>query len=107
MQIIAFSTFYSPQASPYAAGGTRWPERSVAFHRWGSATNTKSIELLGGEKGVHLILANPSWRDLQQRAQKIQGDKKHVDASAGPPSPISVIAAPSSKRKHEDNNQQN
>jgi hypothetical protein len=28
----------------------------VAFHRWGSATNTKSIALLGGEKGVHLIL---------------------------------------------------
>jgi methylase of polypeptide subunit release factors len=27
--------------------------------------------------GVHLILANPPWRQLQERAQKIQGDKKH------------------------------
>jgi hypothetical protein len=27
--------------------------------------------------GVHPILANPPWRQLQERAQKIQGDKKH------------------------------
>jgi hypothetical protein len=62
-----------------SSGETRWPERSVAFHRWGSATNTESIALLGCEKGVHLILANPPWRQLQERAQKIQGDKKHVE----------------------------
>jgi hypothetical protein len=29
--------------------------------------------------GVHLILANPSWRQLQERAEKIPGDKKHVE----------------------------
>jgi hypothetical protein len=29
--------------------------------------------------GVHLILANPPWRQLQERAQKIQGDKKHIE----------------------------
>jgi hypothetical protein len=28
---------------------------------------------------VHLILANPPWRQLLERAQKIQGDKKHVE----------------------------
>jgi len=28
---------------------------------------------------VHLILANPPWRQLRERAQKIQGDKKHVE----------------------------
>ena len=27
---------------------------------------------------VHLILANPPWRQLQERAEKIPGDKKHV-----------------------------
>ncbi len=27
--------------------------------------------------GVHLILANPPWRQLQERAEKIPGDKKH------------------------------
>ena len=29
--------------------------------------------------GVHLILANPPWHQLQERAQKIQGDKKHIE----------------------------
>ena len=29
---------------------------------------------------VHLILANPPWRQLQERAQKILGDKKHVES---------------------------
>jgi hypothetical protein len=29
--------------------------------------------------GVHLILANPLWRQLQERAEKIPGDKKHVE----------------------------
>ena len=29
--------------------------------------------------GVHLILANPPWRQLQERAEKIPGDKKHVE----------------------------
>jgi RIO-like serine/threonine protein kinase len=33
--------------------------------------------LLRGE--VHLILANPPWRQLQERAQKILGDKKHAE----------------------------
>jgi hypothetical protein len=28
---------------------------------------------------VHLILANPLWRRLQERAEKIPGDKKHVE----------------------------
>lgn len=27
--------------------------------------------------GVHLILANPPWRQLQEPAEKIPGDKKH------------------------------
>jgi hypothetical protein len=30
-------------------------------------------------EGVHLILANPPWRQLRERAQKIQGDEKHVE----------------------------
>jgi hypothetical protein len=34
------------------------------------------VTLLRG--GVHLILANPPWRQLQERAEKIPGDKKHV-----------------------------
>jgi hypothetical protein len=34
------------------------------------------VTLLGD--GVHLVLANPPWRQLQERAQKIQGDKKHM-----------------------------
>jgi hypothetical protein len=29
---------------------------------------------------VHLILANPPWHQLQERAEKIPGDKKHVNA---------------------------
>jgi hypothetical protein len=28
---------------------------------------------------VHLILANLPWRQLQERAEKIPGDKKHVE----------------------------
>ena len=28
---------------------------------------------------MHLILANPPWRQLQERAEKIPGDKKHVE----------------------------
>jgi hypothetical protein len=39
--------------------------------------NSVFVTLLGD--GVHLILANPPWRQLQERAQKIQGDKKHVE----------------------------
>ena len=35
------------------------------------------VTLLRGR--VHLILANPPWRQLQERAQKIQGDKKHIE----------------------------
>ena len=27
---------------------------------------------------MHLILANPPWRQLQERAEKIPGEKKHV-----------------------------
>ena len=29
--------------------------------------------------GVHLVLANLPWRQLQERAEKIPGDKKHVE----------------------------
>jgi hypothetical protein len=29
---------------------------------------------------VRLILANPPWRQLQERAEKIPGDKKHLNA---------------------------
>jgi hypothetical protein len=36
-----------------------------------------SSRFLGG--GVHLILANPPWRQLQERAEKIPGDKKHME----------------------------
>ena len=28
---------------------------------------------------MHLILANPPWCQLQERAEKIPGDKKHVE----------------------------
>jgi Rod binding domain-containing protein len=28
---------------------------------------------------VHLILANPLWRQLRERAEKIPGDKKHAE----------------------------
>jgi len=48
---------------------------SVAFRRWGSVASSAFVTLLGD--GVHLILANPPWRQLQERAQQIQGDKKH------------------------------
>jgi len=30
-----------------------------------------------GEEGVRLMLANPPWRQLRERAEKIPGDKKH------------------------------
>jgi len=30
---------------------------------------------------VHLILANPPRRQLQERAEKIPGDKKHVEGN--------------------------
>jgi hypothetical protein len=49
----------------------------VAFRRWGSVASSLFVTLLRG--GVHLILANPPWRQLQEHAQKIQGDKKHVE----------------------------
>ncbi len=29
---------------------------------------------------MHLILANLPWRHLQERAEKIQGDKKHAES---------------------------
>ena len=32
-----------------------------------------------GEEGVHLMLANPPWHQLRERAEKIPGDKKHVE----------------------------
>ena len=54
-----------------------WPERSVAFGRWGSVASSVFVTLLGG--GVHLRLANPLLRQLQERAEKILGDKKHVE----------------------------
>jgi len=52
-----------------------WPERGVAF-RWGSVASSVFVTL---QCGVHLILANPPWRQLQERAEKIPGDKKHVE----------------------------
>jgi hypothetical protein len=53
------------------------PGRSVAFRRWRSVASSVFVTLLRGR--VHLILANPSWRQLQERAEKIPGDKKHVE----------------------------
>jgi hypothetical protein len=41
--------------------------------------NSVFVTLLRGE--VHLILANPPWRQLQERAEKIPGDKKHMEAT--------------------------
>jgi hypothetical protein len=32
-----------------------------------------------GEEGVHLMLANPPWHQLRERAEKIPGDKKHIE----------------------------
>jgi hypothetical protein len=49
------------------------------------------VTLLRG--GVHLILANPPWRQLQERAQKIQGDKKHIEGIFS-----QVVAARSSEQ---------
>ena len=60
----------------HARAVTRWLERSVAFRSWGSVASSAFVTLLGG---VHLILANPPWRQLQERAEKIPGDKKHVE----------------------------
>jgi hypothetical protein len=54
-------------------------EGTVAFRRWGSVANSVFVTLLRG--GVHLILANHLWRQLQDRAEKIPGDKKHVEAT--------------------------
>jgi hypothetical protein len=51
------------------------PKRSVAF-RGGEAWRVRCSSRFGG--GVHLILANPPWRQLQERAEKIPGDKKHM-----------------------------
>jgi hypothetical protein len=53
------------------------PRCDVAYRRRGSATDSVPAALLRGE--VHLILANPPWRQLQERAQKILGDKKHAE----------------------------
>jgi len=57
---------------------TNWFWNAVAFDRWKSATDSNRRRAFQGWKGVHPILANPPWRQLQERAQKIQGDKKHV-----------------------------
>jgi hypothetical protein len=59
----------------HARAVTRWLERSIVFRSWGSVASSGFVTLLGG---VHLILANPPWRQLQERAEKIPGDKKHV-----------------------------
>jgi hypothetical protein len=37
------------------------------------------LRLVSGEE-MHLILANLLWRHLQERAEKIPGDKKHVES---------------------------
>jgi hypothetical protein len=42
-------------------------------------TDWVSVTLLRGKEGVHLILANPLWHQLRERAKKIPGDKKHVE----------------------------
>ena len=51
----------------------------LRFRRWKSATDSNRRRAFQGWEGVHLILANPPWRQLRERAQKIQGDKKHVE----------------------------
>jgi hypothetical protein len=50
----------------------------LPFRRGGSVANSVSVTLLRGE--VHLLLANLPWRQLQERAEKIPGDKKHVES---------------------------
>jgi hypothetical protein len=57
-----------------------WFERSVAFGTWKSATDSNRRRAFQGWKGVHPILANPPWRQLLERTEKIRGDKKHVEA---------------------------
>ena len=42
-------------------------------------TDSVSATLIRGEEGVHLMLANPLWHQLRERAEKIPGDKKHVE----------------------------
>jgi hypothetical protein len=66
--------YAQPVGLPYQFLG--WPQHSAAFRRWGSVASSVFVTLLRG--GVHLILANPPWRHLQERAEKIPGDKKHV-----------------------------
>ena len=63
----------------YARAASHQVGCSVAFRRWKSATDSNRRRAFQGWKGVHLILANPPWRQLRERAQKIQGDKKHVE----------------------------
>jgi hypothetical protein len=75
--MVAFSTRRSPETEALRRR-RGWPERSVAFRGWKSATDSNRRRAFQGWKGVHLILANPPWRQLRERAQKIQGDKKHV-----------------------------
>ena|ERR1700675_2216699 len=43
---------------------------SAAFRGWRSVTNSMLVTLLRG--GVHLILANPPWRQLQERAERFR-----------------------------------
>jgi hypothetical protein len=38
-----------------------------------------SVTLLRGVEGVHLMQPNPLWHQLRERAEKISGDKKHVE----------------------------
>jgi len=59
---------------------TNWFWNAVAFDRWKSATDSNKRRAFQRWKGVHLILANLPWRHLQERAEKIPGDKKHVES---------------------------
>ena len=54
--------------------------RTVAFGKRKSATDSKRRRAFQRWKEMHLILANLPWRHLQERAEKIPGDKKHLES---------------------------
>ena len=55
----------------YARAASRQVERIVAFRRWKSATDTNRRRAF--QEGVHLMLANPPWRQLRERAPEDSG----------------------------------
>jgi hypothetical protein len=54
-----------------------WPERSVAFRRWGSVTNSMSVTLLRG--GMHLILANPPSDSYKSAPRKFRETRSTME----------------------------